>query len=60
MTQNREFTLPGFADSAVSSLDIRVNDYAALKVMIRTNYSGRVVDVPDIKIQTGKESPYIQ
>ena len=45
VSTNDEYTLPGFADSAVSSLDIRVNDYAALKAMIRNDYGGRLVDV---------------
>ncbi len=30
VTANGEYTLPGFADSAVSSLEITVNDYDAL------------------------------
>ena len=42
---NGEYTLPGFTNSAVRSLDIRVDDYAALKAMIRDNYNGRLVDV---------------
>ena len=33
MLCNGEFILPGFAGSAVSSLQIRVNDYAALRTM---------------------------
>ena len=60
MKQNREFTLPGFADSAVSSLDIRVNEYAALRAIICTNYSGRIVNVPDIKIEIRRGSLCIQ
>lgn len=32
-----------------ASLDIMVNDYAALKEMIRNNYSGRLADVPEVK-----------
>lgn len=42
---NGEYTLPGFTDSAVSSLDIRVNDYAALKKIIRNDYGGGLADV---------------
>jgi hypothetical protein len=45
VTADGEQTLPGFSGSAVSSLDIRVNDYAALKAMLRNNYGGRAVDV---------------
>ncbi|CAK8715304.1 DUF4469 domain-containing protein [Candidatus Electronema halotolerans] len=50
VTANGDFTLPGFSGSAVSSLDIRVNDYAALKSLIRNNYSSRLVDV--LKVET--------
>jgi len=45
VSENGECTLQGFADSAVSSLSIRVDDHAALKKMIRSSYSGRLVDV---------------
>jgi hypothetical protein len=47
---NGTYILPGFSGSAVSSLDIRVNDYAALKTMLRNSYSGRVVDL--LKVET--------
>ena len=40
-----EQTLQGFSGSAVSSLTVRVNDYAALKQLIRNSYGGRLVDV---------------
>lgn len=50
VTVEGEYTLPGFADSAVSSLDIRVNDYAALKAMIRSHYTGRLVDVLHVNL----------
>lgn len=46
---NGEFSLPGFTDSAVSSLTIRVNEYTALKKMIRNDYSGRLVDVLQVR-----------
>ena len=49
VTANDSFTVPGFSGSAVSSIEIRVNDYAALKTMIRNKYSGRVVDVLQIE-----------
>ena len=45
VTANGDFTLQGFSGSAVSSLDVRVNNYAALKTMIRNKYSSRLVDV---------------
>jgi uncharacterized ubiquitin-like protein YukD len=50
VTANGSFTVPGFSGSAVSSLDIRVNDYAALKALIRNSYSSRLVDV--LKVET--------
>jgi hypothetical protein len=50
VTQNGEYILPGFADSAVSTLEITVNEYAALWDMIRNDYQGRLVDVLDVKM----------
>ncbi|MGR0481496.1 MAG: hypothetical protein ACTFAL_08885 [Candidatus Electronema sp. V4] len=49
VTANGAVTLQGFADSAVSSLNIRVNNYARLKEMIRNSYGGRLVDVLQIE-----------
>ena len=49
VTANGAVTLQGFADSAVSSLNIRVNAYAARKEMIRNSYGGRLVDVLQIE-----------
>jgi hypothetical protein len=49
VTANGELTLQGFADSAVSSLTVRVNDYAALKKMIRNSYGGWLADVLDVR-----------
>lgn len=48
VTGNGECTLPGFAGSAVSSLALRVNNYAGLTELVRNYYSGRLVDVVDI------------
>ncbi|MCW5206808.1 DUF4469 domain-containing protein [Desulfobulbus sp. F5] len=48
-TANGNLTLQGFSGSAVSNLAIRVNDYAALKVLIRNQYGGRIVDILDVK-----------
>jgi hypothetical protein len=50
VTADGEQTLQGFSGSAVSSLDIRVNDYAALKDLIRNKYGGRLADV--LKVET--------
>jgi hypothetical protein len=49
ITANGEYTLQGFADSAVSSLTISVNKYSALTELIRNDYSGRLVDVLMVK-----------
>jgi hypothetical protein len=50
VTANGEFTLPGFAGSAVSSLQIRVDNYAALRAMIRNDYDSRLVDILDLQV----------
>jgi hypothetical protein len=50
VTQNGTCSLPGFAGSAVSSLEITVKEYAALWEMIRNNYQGRLVDVLDVAV----------
>uniref|UniRef100_UPI0040559F65 hypothetical protein n=1 Tax=Candidatus Electronema sp. TaxID=2698783 RepID=UPI0040559F65 len=49
-TGNGEFTLPGFSGSAVSSLSIKVENYAALKTLVVNEYDGRLVDVLDVKM----------
>jgi hypothetical protein len=50
VTQNGEYILPGFAGSAVSSLEITVKNYATLWEMLRNNYQGRLVDVLDLVV----------
>jgi hypothetical protein len=50
VTENGAATLPGFSGSAVTSLNLWVNNYAALKEMVRSGYGGRVADV--LKIET--------
>jgi len=50
VTGNGEFTLPGFAGSAVSALKVRVNNYAALRTMIRNDYDSRLVDILDLQV----------
>jgi hypothetical protein len=49
-TGNGEFVLLGFSGSAVSSLSIRVDDYAALKTLVVNEYDGRLVDVLDVRV----------
>lgn len=48
VTANGIYSLPGFAGSAVGSLEIRVDDYLALWSMIRNDYNDRLVDVLDV------------
>lgn len=50
VTQNGNSALPGFSGSNLSSLNIRVNDYAGLWELVRNSYSGRLVDVLDVKV----------
>lgn len=50
VTQNATYNLPGFAGSAVSSLEISVNEYAALWEMLRNTYNGRLVDILDVAV----------
>lgn len=49
VTANGTLTVQGFPGSAVSSLALRVNDFAALVKMARNVYAGRVVDVLEVK-----------
>jgi hypothetical protein len=49
VTANGEITLQGFSGSAVTNLKIRVNDFAALKELIRNDYGGRLADVLEVK-----------
>jgi hypothetical protein len=48
--QDGEYILPGYAGSPVSSMEITVNNYAALWDMIRNSYGGRLVDVLDVRV----------
>jgi hypothetical protein len=50
VTANGEFTLLGFAGSAVTALKIKVNNYNALKTMIRNDYDSRLVDILDVVV----------
>jgi hypothetical protein len=45
VTANGDSTLQGFTGSPVTTLDIRVLEYAALKEMLRNEYNCRLVDV---------------
>ena len=49
ITGNGPVTLAGFSGSSLTSLDLEVNRFANLVNMIRENYSGRLVDVLELK-----------
>jgi hypothetical protein len=49
---NGSYTLPGYAGSEVSSLELTVADYPALLAMIRSPYGGRLVDILDVTTGT--------
>jgi hypothetical protein len=51
VTADGEYTLLGFVGSAVSSLTVRVNDYAALLDLVRDQYYGRLADVLDVRVE---------
>ena len=50
VTANGPVTLAGFADSALTSLNVTVKNFADLVKMIRSGYSGRLVDVLAVKV----------
>jgi len=50
VTENGTYTVQGFGGSALSHLEITVNDYDALRSMIRDHYSGRLVDILDVSM----------
>jgi hypothetical protein len=49
-TGNGEVIVSGFAGSAVNALQLRINNYAALKTLVVNDYAGRMVDVLDVKM----------
>jgi hypothetical protein len=50
ITSEDEYTLEGFAGSAVQSLQIGVENLAALITLIKNSYSGRLVDILDVRV----------
>jgi hypothetical protein len=48
VSANGTYTLTGYADSDLTSLEVEINDYAALLKMVRSPYSGRLVDILDV------------
>jgi hypothetical protein len=49
VTGNGEQTLAGFSGSTVNSLTVRVNNFAALKELIRDSYGGRLTDILEVR-----------
>ncbi|MCI5130653.1 MAG: hypothetical protein D3904_03835 [Candidatus Electrothrix sp. EH2] len=50
VTANGDYTLNGFTGSPVIELHIRVNSFSEMFDMIRNSYSGRLVDVLDVRV----------
>ena len=50
VTANGTYTLPGFSGSGVTSIVINVAMYSDLFSLMRNNYSGRLVDILDIRL----------
>jgi len=50
VSANGEVTLQGFSGSVVSSLNVAVEQYSALKELVRNDYGGRLVDIIQIQM----------
>ena len=50
VTANEAYSLTGFAGSALTRLDLTVNNFTNLVTMLRNSYSGRLVDILDMKM----------
>ncbi len=50
VTGNGAYSLTRFADSALTRLDLTVNNFTPLVKMLRSSYSGRLVDILDMKM----------
>jgi hypothetical protein len=48
VSANGTCTLPGYAGSGLTNLEVRINNYAALLKMVRTSYGGRLVDILEV------------
>jgi hypothetical protein len=49
VTGNGAHTLTRFPDSALTRLDLTVNNFTPLVKMLRSSYSDRLVDILDMK-----------
>ena len=48
VSDNGTYTLQGFAGSALTELEVTINKYTNLVQLIRTSYTGRLVDILDV------------
>jgi hypothetical protein len=49
---NGVYTVLGWTDCDVTSMEVTVADYAALLAMVRSPYGGRLVDILDVSMGT--------
>jgi hypothetical protein len=52
VTQNGAYTLPGYVDSALANLEVTVDNYTALLIKVREEYTSRMVDILDVSSGT--------
>jgi hypothetical protein len=50
VSANGTYTLQGFSGSGVTSIVLDVDEYSSLFSLVRNSYSGRMVDILDIKL----------
>lgn len=52
VAQNGAYTVPGHAGSALASLEVTVDNHAALAKKVKEEYTGRMVDILDVSSGT--------
>ncbi|MGR0481597.1 MAG: hypothetical protein ACTFAL_09390 [Candidatus Electronema sp. V4] len=52
VTHNGAYSLPGYAGSALASLEVTVDSHTALVKKIKEEYTGRMVDILDVSSGT--------
>jgi hypothetical protein len=48
VAQNGAYTVPGYAGSALASLEVTVDNHASLAKKVKEEYTGRMVDILDV------------
>jgi hypothetical protein len=48
VAQNGAYTVPGYAGSALASLEVTVDNHTALAKKVKEEYTGRMVDILDV------------